>query len=365
MDSQYINPELLSANVKQQQQAQQLDLFSSFNSSELDAILAPHPDLFESELDSSLAGFDPIHFVTLDSDYGFVRDTTAPSCGPPSTITVSSESAYDSVGGHSESLYNYTETNYSLPLDFDVDFHRTMDFQRIGHNATNEYNEFAAKQKTATGILYQDKASDYSPNGNSPASTFEDAISFGALPSVSPHLHSRNGSVYSDYGSAMDIHQPSMFFNPTLNPLPPSLARQPQVQPRAPSSIGVSHLDVHASDATQHSRSSSAVIDNDSGDSDPRKKYVCHNCGRRFARQYNLKTHSETHDSNRKKPFVCHHAECNRSFSRKHDLGRHLVSIHHEDKDSIGVGATEGRKRCDQCGASWVKKGKKLCGCEE
>ncbi len=80
-------------------------------------ILAPHPDLFESELDSLLAGFDPIHFVTeldsslagfdpihfvaeldstlagfrphfvmLDSDYGSVRDTTAPSCRHPSTI---------------------------------------------------------------------------------------------------------------------------------------------------------------------------------------------------------------------------------------------------------------------------------------
>ncbi|KLO19027.1 hypothetical protein SCHPADRAFT_935624 [Schizopora paradoxa] len=70
-------------------------------------------DRGESELDSSLAGFDPIHFVTLDSDYGFVRDTSALQCGPPSTITVSSESAYDSVGGQPESLYNYTETSYS------------------------------------------------------------------------------------------------------------------------------------------------------------------------------------------------------------------------------------------------------------
>ncbi|KLO20487.1 hypothetical protein SCHPADRAFT_934329 [Schizopora paradoxa] len=356
MNSQYINPELLNGNSKQQQvQAQQLDLFSSYNSSELEAILAPHPDLFESELDSSLAGFDPIHFVTLDSDYGFVRDTSALQCGPPSTITVSSESAYDSVGGQPESLYNYTETNYSLPLDFDMDFQRTMDFQRVGHSATKEYMEVAAKQPTATGLLYQDNASDYSYNGNSPSSTYDDPTSFGALPSTSPNLQSRNGSVYSDYGSQA-IQHPSMFFDPT-----PALSRQTRVQ----SSIGPNRVHGHSSGTTAHSRSSSAVIDGELDSSDPRKKYSCPNCGRCFARQYNLKTHLETHDSNRKKPFVCHHADCNRMFSRKHDLGRHLVSIHHEDKQtvSIGVGAMEKKNRCEHCGLTTLK-GKK-CDCEE
>ncbi|KDQ20663.1 hypothetical protein BOTBODRAFT_124402, partial [Botryobasidium botryosum FD-172 SS1] len=49
-----------------------------------------------------------------------------------------------------------------------------------------------------------------------------------------------------------------------------------------------------------------------------------------FARAFNLKTHLATHDPNRIKSHVCKHPGCGRSFSRKHDLGRHLVSIHQD-----------------------------------
>src|SRR5580704_2880852 len=99
---------------------QSLDFFSFHSPSD---ILAPHPDLFESELDSSLAAFDEIQLqlLTVDSNdaYSFLRSDT-PTCGPPSTITVSSESAYDSLSSHSESFYNYPQSpypsNYSFPL---------------------------------------------------------------------------------------------------------------------------------------------------------------------------------------------------------------------------------------------------------
>lgn len=50
-----------------------------------------------------------------------------------------------------------------------------------------------------------------------------------------------------------------------------------------------------------------------------------------------------THDPNRLKPHVCHHPGCGRSFSRKHDLGRHLVSIHKDEsglKMANGVGSS-------------------------
>lgn len=56
-----------------------------------------------------------------------------------------------------------------------------------------------------------------------------------------------------------------------------------------------------------------------------------------FARAFNLKTHVSTHDPNRLKPHMCHHPGCGRSFSRKHDLGRHLISIH---KDESGIKLT-------------------------
>src|ERR1700710_3056749 len=72
--------------------------FASFHSPS--DILAPHPDLFELELDSSLAAFNEVQLqlLTVDSNdaYSFLRSDT-PTCGPPSTITVSSESAYDTL----------------------------------------------------------------------------------------------------------------------------------------------------------------------------------------------------------------------------------------------------------------------------
>lgn len=87
-----------------------------------------------------------------------------------------------------------------------------------------------------------------------------------------------------------------------------------------------------------------------------------------FARAYNLKTHKATHDPNRLKPHVCPHRTCGRSFSRKHDLGRHLVSIHRGDAPSTANGlhlSTSPAKRligvergnrvwCNGCGKSSI-----------
>ena len=81
-----------------------------------------------------------------------------------------------------------------------------------------------------------------------------------------------------------------------------------------------------------------------------------------FARAYNLKTHMATHDPNRLKPHVCPHRSCGRSFSRKHDLGRHLVSIHRDESVSStpsavtkAIGVDNGpRGWCDNCGKGWV-----------
>ncbi|KAF8898423.1 hypothetical protein BD779DRAFT_1431326, partial [Infundibulicybe gibba] len=79
-----------------------------------------------------------------------------------------------------------------------------------------------------------------------------------------------------------------------------------------------------------------------------------------FARAYNLKTHMGTHDPNRPKPHVCPHRNCGRSFSRKHDLGRHLISIHRDDsvcsisiKKPVGVDKAN-RGWCDGCGKGWI-----------
>jgi len=121
-----------------------------------------------------------------------------------------------------------------------------------------------------------------------------------------------------------------------------------------------------------HARSHRGV-DDDAKD-EARKKYKCTSCPRAFARAYNLKTHMATHDPNRLKPHVCPHASCGRSFSRKHDLGRHLVSIHRDDsvcsshhsgttKKSIGVEKGP-RSWCEICGKGWIGRDRD-CDCDD
>lgn len=115
-------------------------------------------------------------------------------------------------------------------------------------------------------------------------------------------------------------------------------------------------------------------------DGTPVKRFQCHLCERAFARAYNLNTHLATHDPDpaKSKPFPCPYPSCKtdggRSFSRKHDLQRHVASTHeHEpipddeeeiDENGIRVSQlaklglnTPGRKfRCDECGRAFVRR---------
>ncbi|KAG0143764.1 hypothetical protein CROQUDRAFT_32511, partial [Cronartium quercuum f. sp. fusiforme G11] len=56
------------------------------------------------------------------------------------------------------------------------------------------------------------------------------------------------------------------------------------------------------------------------------KRFGCPICDKRFARAFNLQTHIGTHQGIR--PFDCPVNECFKSFSRRHDLSRHLNAIH-------------------------------------
>lgn len=322
-------------NTKPQQQLQQqgLDNFFSFHSPS--DVLAPHPDLFESELDLISADLDPeaLQLLTVDSQdaFAFLRSDT-PTCGPLSTITASSESAYDSVSSRSESYYNYPHSpypasNYSFPLDLE------MDFQRIRVDTVADYT---------TGSL-------------------EDPKSFGTLPPTPPRspqhgkAYEKNFETrtsYSDYGPPRRNSVASDYYFSMGQTVQPGHTQQ---VPIVPSSIPLAQT-------------------NEEQKGDPRKKYKCNACPRAFARAYNLKTHMATHDPNRLKPHVCPHRSCGRSFSRKHDLGRHLISIHRDEsvcsshhsassKKSIGVDNAQ-RAWCDSCGKGLVGRNAE-CNCRD
>jgi len=333
--------------VKQQQS---LDFFSFHSPSD---VVAPHPDLFESDIDSNLAAFpDQLQLLTVDSNdaYSFFRAEKSQWQGPLSTITVSSES-YDSLSSHSESFYNEqfapTSVDNTQLFDFDLD----MDFQRVRVGS-----EYAGVQPSNINIM----------------DDVNDPTSFGALPPTPPHsppvamtsakvfdkqpyvarttyseyVPSRRGSTTSSDYYPHSGYTPS-HGHPTVSPL--------HISSQLPSLASVTPQPL------------------DEYKGDPRKKYRCSACPRAFARAYNLKTHMATHDPNRLKPHVCPQRSCGRSFSRKHDLGRHLISIHRDEvvsasllpssKKAIGVESAP-RGWCNSCGKGWVGRSAD-CDCHD
>jgi len=327
-----------------------LDFFSFHSPSD---VVAPHPDLFESDIDSNLAAYpDQLQLLTVDSNdaYNYWKAEQAPQ-GPPSTITVSSES-FDSLSSHSGSFYDqlsyYSPSNIASNQLLDLD----MEFSRV--HVGSEYST----PQSNIGLLNETN----------------DPTSFGTLPPTPPP-HSPTLPLDSDSSNVFDK---------------PYIARTsysdycPQTQSSTNTSDYYSHIGytpslghtsvspLHISSQLQTIAPVTPKLEEFKGD--PRKKYRCTACPRAFARAYNLKTHMATHDPNRLKPHVCPQRSCGRSFSRKHDLGRHLISIHRDEslgapllpvtsKKSVGV-ENGLRGWCDSCGKGWVGRNK-ACDCHE
>lgn len=122
---------------------QGLDFFSFH--SPLD-VVAPHPDLFESDIDSNLAAYpDQLQLLTVDSHdaYNYWK-AEQPQPGPLSTITASSES-FDSDSFY-EQLSYYSPSNIAPNqlLELDMDFSRV----RVGSDYSTARSNISLLDET-------------------------------------------------------------------------------------------------------------------------------------------------------------------------------------------------------------------------
>jgi len=237
-------------------QHQSLDFFSFH--SPLD-VVAPHPDLFESDIDSNLAAYpDQLHLLTVDSNdaYNYWKAEQPQQLGPPSTITVSSES-FESLSSHSDSLYEqlsyYSPSNITPNhlLDLDMEFSRV----RVGSEYSTAQSNISLLDET------------------------NDPTSFGTLPPTPP----RSPTLPVDSDSSTGFEKPyiprtsySDYCPPKRNSTSSSdyyshLGYTPSL---GHSSVSPLHLSAQLPTVT------SATPQPVEESKDPRKKYRCTACPR-------------------------------------------------------------------------------------
>ncbi|CUA72429.1 hypothetical protein RSOLAG22IIIB_01098 [Rhizoctonia solani] len=326
----------------------------------IDALLAPHPDAFERELDD--LGIDDSLLSSLvvpNDDLGNLNAFLAhrsPACGPGSAITASSDSLsyYNEFSNHGlESLYNESLSAYGGAVsEHSLFAHSELD---INLDALNTFHmPSPQRQSRSPSGEISDNSSAYGHSRSSSNSLFDVPTGYENISANGYYIQPTSNYARRNHSGLVHRDVPSQH-----------LQARAQAHPYVPADQGYDH----------------AGSGNESPEqADPRRKYQCPQCPRAFARQFNLKTHMATHDPNRTKPHVCHHTGCGRSFSRKHDLGRHLVSIHqdseHENngansskRSSAGssAGVKSEREWCDRCGRGWVKseRARDACPCSD
>lgn len=188
---------------------------------------APHPDLFDLDLEASIIALPQVDQeqlqqlnIDLTDTYAFLPTNATPRCGPPSTLTASSESTYDS---YSESLYNYSEyesnpTDYSADLGIDFSTF-TVDVDAAAAEAKAQLIAAAALDSTRSNTpnnivktdpecvlgLLPNLEPDVSSSGasNSPDST--------SSPSSSPNANNNNNLFSIPFMSTSDAHHRSSY----------------------------------------------------------------------------------------------------------------------------------------------------------
>ena len=228
-----------------------LDFFSFHSPSD---VVAPHPDLFESDIDSNLAAYpDQLQLLTVDSNDAYNYWKAEQQQGPPSTITVSSES-FESLSSHSDSFYDqisyYSPSNIASNqlLDLDMEFSRV----RVGSEYSTAQSDINLLNET------------------------NDPTSFGTLPPTPPR-------------SPLDSESSKVFDKPYITRTSYS-DYCPQTQSSTTSSDYYSHLGytpslghtsvspLHVSAQLQTIASVTPKLEEFKGD--PRKKYRCTACPR-------------------------------------------------------------------------------------
>ncbi|TFK59833.1 hypothetical protein BDN72DRAFT_574001 [Pluteus cervinus] len=288
---------------------------------------------FEGFVDSlPLAGLDDdVVLCTITNTFIRSETPTRPP-GPPSisTLTTSSESTHDVF---SSSFSSYPSSNFSgfnmEGLHLNVgDAVPAFGYQSAQIGITDTVNSFGSLPASPT---------DLPPLYSLP------------LPVATHH----NVDYYEGQHTSSSDYAPAGRYS---NPFEYSNSSQPQATV-SPSDVSMPSIPT-APTANQRN-------------TDPKKRFKCPTCHLGFARAFNLKTHMGIHDPNRIKPWKCPHRSCRRPFSRKHDLRRHLFSIHREEPaetsfaqrtkvststPSIGIGINQGPRRewCDTCGRGCV-----------
>ncbi|KAG8926915.1 hypothetical protein FRC03_004447 [Tulasnella sp. 419] len=336
-------------------------------------VLAPHPDAFDSELDSIALGsldsdlatlpaiaIDPfyhqdINFYQYRGQADQATSQYSGYGGAPSTITSSeSLSAYGSV--------------------YDSQYEPAPSVVSNNSNNTNSLSslfpdlDFSSFELSPTSPSIEDMMLNAVDNRNNTGSRSSTSPSFDA---TSPSSGSVSPTFYPITSSAAKTISPSYLGTAAgAASLKSTSSLSQMVSPSIGSSV--KNVPVNANSALVTGK---LGRDGPASDSDPRKKYACPSCPRSFARAFNLKTHMATHDPHRVKNFHCRHSGCGRSFSRKHDLGRHMVSIHQDTtppsagpgpsgSSPIGVGSAE-RIWCDNCGRGWLAGSRDACDCDQ
>ncbi|KAF8682400.1 Rhomboid family [Rhizoctonia solani] len=344
------------------QKTNELDwlLYSGANANTgIDALLAPHPDAFERELDD--LGIDDSLLSSLVVPNDDIANLNAflahrsPVCGPGSAITVSSDSLsyYNEFSNHGlESLYNESLSAYGGAVsEHSLFAHSDLD---INLDALNTFHmPSPQRQSRSPSGEISDNSSAYGHSRSSSNSLFDVPTGYENISANGYYIQPSSNYARRNHSGLVHRDVPSQH-----------LQARAQAHPYVPAD----HAYDHAGSGNESPEQS-----------DPRRKYQCPQCPRAFARQFNLKTHMATHDPNRTKPHVCHHAGCGRSFSRKHDLGRHLVSIHQDAEHNNNTAATSPKRAassvavkserewCDRCGRGWVKseRARDACQCDD